>query len=634
MTGATTHSSVETGSLPGLFGRLFRSGVLVGSIGLAGMLVLLVLNLGQARATITLSQRYAPSAQAANDLLLGLLESQTNLQAWLLSSDEQFKSQWHRSWSETITPAQKNLSLGKGGPVSGQQIDALQQTLVDLWEAQWWARELSENPGRAAPGWLPQHRLQTLADSLDRHLGSALELSRRNTSESGLARHAVLMEVTAATERTWLNLHHYLEGTQRIPLPAILAAARRTNVLLRQINVDADPRPGSLDFVLLHAQRDWQSTMVLLESLDGPLTGAQGDHPLQRLEARSTRLTEQASRIAREVMADVETHLQYSSAIAKRDARNNSLIALSAVLLMGMAVLWLSHRTGRRFGQPIEALSDAATGLGRGTWDQELPVPDTRELAELSEAFANMRKDLHQTMDELENKSDEMEMFAYAVSHDLKAPLRAIDGFSQALAEDFDDQLPDKAHMYLDMIRNGAGDMGRLIDDILWLSRSTRGEMRQEQVDLSAMAAEILKELARQDPDRTVETEISPEIVVQGDERLLKIMLQNLLGNAWKYTRNSPDARIELDGKRMGDKVRCRLRDNGCGFDMNYADKLFKPFHRLHPSTEYEGSGIGLTSVERIVKRHHGQVWAESQPGEGSTFFVELTGPQASHERP
>ena len=132
MTGATTHSSVETGSLSGLFGRLFRSGVLVGSIGLAGMLVLLVLNLGQARATITLSQRYAPSAQAANELLLGLLESQTNLQAWLLSSDERFKSQWHRSWSETITPAQKALSLGKGGPVSGQQIDALQQTLVDL----------------------------------------------------------------------------------------------------------------------------------------------------------------------------------------------------------------------------------------------------------------------------------------------------------------------------------------------------------------------------------------------------------------------------------------------------------------------------------------------------------------------
>jgi two-component system, NtrC family, sensor kinase len=228
---------------------------------------------------------------------------------------------------------------------------------------------------------------------------------------------------------------------------------------------------------------------------------------------------------------------------------------------------------------------------------------------------------------ELERKNKELEAFSYSVSHDLRAPLRAIDGFSKALIEDCADKLDAEAMQHLARVRTAAQRMGELIDDMLQLSRVTRLEISRRRVDLSALAHEIAAELDRQEPERSVEVVIHSDIVTEADARLLRIVLENLLGNAWKFTRKAERPRIEL-GVREGGEPVFFVRDNGAGFDMRYAEKLFRPFQRLHTEADFPGTGIGLATIHRVVERHGGRVWAEGAVGEGATFFFTL--PKAS----
>ena len=224
---------------------------------------------------------------------------------------------------------------------------------------------------------------------------------------------------------------------------------------------------------------------------------------------------------------------------------------------------------------------------------------------------------------ELVNK--ELEAFSYSVSHDLRAPLRSIDGFSQAVIEDYADRLDDQAKDYLNRVRAATQRMGHLIDDMLALARVTRAEMRRETVDLSALAGDVLAELRKSEPDRRVECHIEPGLVAEGDTRLLRVALVNLLGNAWKFTGKQARARIEFGAhpQKTGGPAYF-VRDNGAGFDMTYAGKLFGAFQRLHTSQEFPGTGVGLATVQRVVHRHGGQVWAESAVGKGATFYFTL----------
>jgi signal transduction histidine kinase len=228
---------------------------------------------------------------------------------------------------------------------------------------------------------------------------------------------------------------------------------------------------------------------------------------------------------------------------------------------------------------------------------------------------------------ELETANRELESFSYSVAHDLRAPLRSMDGFSAALLRDYEGKLDAAGQKYLRYVRESAQDMGRLIDDLLKLSRVTRAELRRERVDLSG-AARAIAERLRQGSDRHVEIVISDGLVAEGDARLLSIALDDLIGNAWKFTRRREVARIEV-GLRNGEgPPTFFVRDNGAGFDMAYAGKLFGVFQRLHPMDEFEGTGIGLATVQRIVRRHGGQVWAEGDVGRGATFYFTLeTGP-------
>jgi PAS domain S-box-containing protein len=225
---------------------------------------------------------------------------------------------------------------------------------------------------------------------------------------------------------------------------------------------------------------------------------------------------------------------------------------------------------------------------------------------------------------ELEEANRELEAFTYSVSHDLRAPLRSLDGFSLAVLEDCRDRLDDRSADYLRRIRNASQRMGQLIDDMLRLSRLGRAPLQREPVDLSGLAAAVCRELAQAHPGRAVEAIVAPGVTGRGDPRLLRIVLENLLGNAWKFTARHPAARIEFGAREEDGRTACFVRDDGAGFDMAYADRLFAPFQRLHSASAFEGTGVGLATVQRIVRRHGGRCWAEGAVEAGATFWFTL----------
>jgi signal transduction histidine kinase len=236
-------------------------------------------------------------------------------------------------------------------------------------------------------------------------------------------------------------------------------------------------------------------------------------------------------------------------------------------------------------------------------------------------ALAKMRKDL---TDKLTAANKELEAFSYSVSHDLRAPLRAIDGFSDALLTDYGDRFDDQGRYYVERVRAGTQRMAQLIDDLLSLSSITRSALRHERVDLTAIGAKVLSELGIRDPERKVEVRIADGLAGQGDSRLVMVLFENLLGNAWKFTSKVPEARIEVGSESRGGETVFFVRDNGAGFDMAYASKLFEPFQRLHTPAEFQGTGIGLATVHRVVKRHGGRIWAQAERNRGATFFFTL----------
>ena len=224
----------------------------------------------------------------------------------------------------------------------------------------------------------------------------------------------------------------------------------------------------------------------------------------------------------------------------------------------------------------------------------------------------------------LEQANGELEAFSYSVSHDLRAPLRAMDGFSQRLVSDYGSKLDEQAHNYLSRIRAGAVRMGQLIEDLLSLSRITRMELVRRDVDMSAVVHAVLTELQQREPDRKVQVSVWEGVHVDADVRLVRVALENLLGNAWKFTSKTPDAHIEFGMMQEGERKVLFVRDNGAGFDMAYSDKLFGPFQRLHGVHEFPGTGVGLATVQRIVLRHGGRIWCQAKPDLGATFFFTL----------
>lgn len=224
----------------------------------------------------------------------------------------------------------------------------------------------------------------------------------------------------------------------------------------------------------------------------------------------------------------------------------------------------------------------------------------------------------------VEEASHELEAFSYSVAHDLRAPLRSIDGFSQALLDDFAEKLDDEGKKYLGYVRESAQHMAQLIDDLLSLSRVSRADLHRAPIDLAVIARTVFTNLQRDQPERTVEFVTPDAMAGRGDPRLIGIVLENLIGNAWKFTSKREHARIEFGGTREAGVSIYFIRDNGAGFDMAYADKLFAVFQRLHLASEFEGTGIGLATVHRVIRRHGGRIWAEGEVGRGAAFYFTL----------
>ncbi|HUF18273.1 MAG TPA: ATP-binding protein [Thermoanaerobaculia bacterium] len=260
---------------------------------------------------------------------------------------------------------------------------------------------------------------------------------------------------------------------------------------------------------------------------------------------------------------------------------------------------------------------------------------DVTETVEATETLRNLNLELENRVRlrtrELETANGELESFSYAVSHDLRAPLRAIEGFSRMVVERHAGDLPDQGRHYLQRVRAASNRMAEIIDGLLDLSRLSRGDLKTDDVDLTKLAGEIVEDLQAADPDRAADLSIQPGMHTIGDRRLLTAMLQNLIANAWKFTSGKDHAVIEVGARQDAEHPYFYVRDNGAGFIQQHIDKLFKPFQRLHTIEEFEGTGLGLAIVQRVANRHGGAVWAEGEVGKGATFWFSLPVSESGH---
>lgn len=312
------------------------------------------------------------------------------------------------------------------------------------------------------------------------------------------------------------------------------------------------------------------------------------------------------------------------------DDRPRARTALEQVLSGSRGDSHTELRIRTRDGQIrwIEAAVRPARGgiSGPAGLSGSLDDISTRKIAELT--LKNLNQELEARVRlrtaELENSNRELEAFSYSVSHDLRAPLRAIDGFAHIIEEDYAERIDPAGRAYLARVRTATHRMAALIDDLIELARLTRQPLRREYVDMSELVAQIVDELRSEAPEREVDLQITQGLAANADRALLRVVLENLLRNAWKFTANAPRPQVSVTAERVDGKLTYCIGDNGVGFDMAFANKLFRPFHRLHGSSEFAGSGIGLATVQRIIQRHGGAVWAESTPGEGARFFFTL----------
>ncbi len=361
---------------------------------------------------------------------------------------------------------------------------------------------------------------------------------------------------------------------------------------------------------------------------------AQGNESTRRFEAQ---LSSQLLILQQEILADALRLSDFSTERINAAQQRVVMVILAGLGLIALSTGGAAWLIDRNVLVPIARLEQATREVAAGNWNFKLDVGSSDEIGEMSRNFDAMTHSLRVSFAQIERSNQELaalnqeiEAFSYSVSHDLRGPLRSMDGFSLALLEDYGDKLDDEAKDSLRRIRAASQRMGRLIDELLGLSRVTRADLTLKPVNLSDIAREIADALDQQQPERSTQWIIDKGMTVQADKALIQIAMQNLLENAWKFTGKTEHPVIRVGQREHEGNKECFVSDNGVGFDMTYADRLFGAFQRLHHESEFSGTGIGLAIVQRIFRRHGGKIWVQAKPGLGATFFFSLKEP--THE--
>jgi PAS domain S-box-containing protein len=388
---------------------------------------------------------------------------------------------------------------------------------------------------------------------------------------------------------------------------------------------------GVIEFFSLQARDDDRDLLAI-----APILGNQIGEALERKRAEELlRASEDRFRAVAESAIDSLVTVDGNGRITYVNPAAESMFGVSAAQIVGQPISQLLPASGvieqalaDHRAETIARLGDGGelpVELSAARWSTAEGIFTTTIVRDVS-ARKRVEGELRQARDAAEASNRELEAFSYSVSHDLRTPVRSVDGFSQALLEDLGDQLEPEAKENLLRVRAAAGRMSELIDSLLELSRATRAALHYQAVDLAVIAREIAEDIRARQPERRVEVLIEEPLPAWGDARLLRVVMQNLLDNAFKFTLRTPSPRVEVGVLRGGEKLVFFVRDNGSGFDMDFVNRMFLPFQRLHGEEEYPGTGIGLALVQRIIQRHGGQIWAEGEPDHGATFFFTLPG--------
>ena len=461
--------------------------------------------------------------------------------------------------------------------------------LLNAWIAYGALRKLFD-----AQQWLA-HTLEVRTQAADVYLS----MSTANSSARGY----LLTTLPEFTARYLESTREVYSGTDRLQQLTVDNRVQqdRISVLRKRISV----KLGALDAAMAMRRASPSSPLSLIALhpalSDSPDGGISVRYAITQIEAEEDRLLRQRE----------------SDASA---ARRNTALSFAGAILLDIALLVIASQqlvNASRDREQLAARAAEISGL-----NARLSILNT----ELSSLNTELEQRVEQRTRELEVSNLELQAFSYSVSHDLRAPLRTIDGFSLALAEDFADVLNEEGKDYIQRVRGGVQRMGMLIDALLQLSRVTRSDLQREQVKLSQLAELVFQELMTNEAGREVQFVAQPEVVADADPRLMRVAFENLIGNALKFTSKVEGARIEFGQTLQDGETVYFIRDNGAGFDMQYVDRLFTAFQRLHGDRDFKGSGIGLATVSRIIRRHHGRIWAEGAVGEGATFSFTLNG--------
>ena len=426
--------------------------------------------------------------------------------------------------------------------------------------------------------------------------------------------------VDALNNMRMVSFEYLLNRRDRARLQEQIVWERLERLFANPVALD-----GAAANILTSLRRQGEASHRLFSEVDAATGTGTVDDVQRQFEAQ---LSSRILILQQNSLVDAEQLIH--DAGARIDETQHRVVTVTGLGLLVMALLtaataWLFRRDVLG---PIARLELATREVAAGNWSFELDVGSSDELGDMARHFDAMTRALRDSFSRLQVSNrdlvvlnKELESFSYSVSHDLRSPLRSMDGFSLALLEDYGDRLDDDARDSLQRIRAASQRMGRLIDELLGLARVTRADLRIRDIDFSAMAEEIASTLARAEPERHVRWEIQKGIFVRGDRELIAIALQNLLANAWKFTGKVEEAVIHVGTRYEGGEKVCFVSDNGAGFDMAYASRLFGAFQRLHHESDFPGTGVGLATVQRVMHRHGWSLGAQASPGHGATFY-------------